>query len=185
MQCECVFCSVGRAQFKTDQVWLSWPGPPYVLCLLCPHPPFHAGRGKSGNTKLYEGLKRKNYRIGYKSRNNEKRGSSDLDFIFVVHHPNQTQQSLSPPLTTSPFWQFYRELCCRLDGGSSLETLDPHGVEAAAVPRPSSPDYFGSEIQVVYCDVEPSALLLSLSFCFHCSSRTNFNNRSGITLHLC
>lgn len=53
---------------------------------------------------------------------------------------------------------------------------DPPEARAAAVHRPSSPDYPGSETRVGWSYVEPSVLFL-----FHFSSRTNFpDNMSEI-----
>lgn len=64
---KCDVYAEGRAQFRTDQVWLSWPGPLYVLCLLCPRPPsLHSGRTRgreqtedteeTQTSSCYEGL---------------------------------------------------------------------------------------------------------------------------------
>lgn len=56
--CVSARCSLGRTQFKTDQVCLSWPGPP---CALCPCPPFSLQH--RGGRKIWK-PRRRETRIG-------------------------------------------------------------------------------------------------------------------------
>lgn len=92
--------------------------------------------------------------------------SSYLHYRHILHHSS---------------WQLHKDQHRRLDGSSGRETWDPLGAKAAAVHRPSFPDYPGSETWVAWSDVQPSVLPLSVWPRFHWSSRTHFSsNRSGM-----